>query len=112
MRSIIQRIATGPELSKDISREEVRASMRFILEGKVDPVQTGIYLIALRMKRETDDEDCGILEATRTVTAPVDKIIDLADPYDGFNLAQMSAPPPSTLSSSTPEYDWSASSYC
>ncbi len=24
-------------------------------------------------------------------------IIDLADPYDGFNLAQMSAPPPSTV---------------
>jgi len=89
MRSIIQRIATGPELSKDISREEARAGMRCILDGKVDPVQAGIFLIALRMKRETDDENRGILEAirevTRTVTVPVDEIIDLADPYDGFN---------------------------
>ncbi len=89
MRSIIQRIATGPELSKDISREEARAAMRLILEGKVDPVQAGVFLIALRMKRETDDENRGILEAirdvTHTVTAPVEELVDLADPYDGFN---------------------------
>jgi anthranilate phosphoribosyltransferase len=89
MRSIIQRIATGPELSKDISQKEARAGMRFILEGKIDPVQAGIFLIALRMKRETDDEVRGVLEAIRevtlTVTAPVEEVIDLADPYDGFN---------------------------
>ena len=87
MRSIIKRIATGPELSKDISREEARAGMRFILDGEVDPVQAGIFLIALRMKRETDDENRGVLdairEATHTVTAPVDEVVDIADPYDG-----------------------------
>ncbi len=96
MRSIIQRIATGPELSKDISREEARAGMRSILEGQVDPVQAGIFLIALRMKRETDDENRGILEAirevTRTVTAPVDEIMDLADPYDGSTRMLPSSP--------------------
>ncbi|MGH8579379.1 MAG: anthranilate phosphoribosyltransferase [Gammaproteobacteria bacterium] len=96
MRSIIQRIATGPELSKGISREEAWAGMRFILERKVDPVQAGIFLIALRMKRETDDENQGILEAIRevahTVTAPVDEVIDLADPYDGFNRMLPSSP--------------------
>ena len=72
MRSILQRIATGPELSKDISREEACAGMRLILDGKVDPVQAGVFLIALRMKRETDDENRGlldaILEATREAT--------------------------------------------
>ncbi|MGH8581656.1 MAG: anthranilate phosphoribosyltransferase [Gammaproteobacteria bacterium] len=89
MRSILQRIATGPELSKDISREEARAGMRCILDGQVDPVQAGVFLIALRMKRETDDESLGVLDAirevTRTVIAPVDEVIDIADPYDGFN---------------------------
>jgi anthranilate phosphoribosyltransferase len=89
MRSILQRIATGPELSKDISREAARAGMRFILEGQVDPVQAGIFFIALRMKRETDDENLGVLDAirdvTRTVTAPVEEVIDIADPHDGFN---------------------------
>ena len=88
MRSIIQRIATGPKLSKNLTLEEARTGMRLILEGKVEPVQAGIFLIALRMKRETDDENKGILEAlrdvTRTVAAPVDTLVDIADPYDGF----------------------------
>ncbi len=89
VRAVIQRIATGPELSKDISREEARATMRFILEGRVDPVQAAIFFIALRMKRETDDENIGVLEAlieaTTHVTAEVDEVVDLVDPYDGYN---------------------------
>jgi anthranilate phosphoribosyltransferase len=96
MRSIIKRIATGPELSKDISREEARLGMRFVLEGAVDPVQAGVFLIALRMKRETDDENAGILEAlleaTQRVTAPVDSVVDLADPYDGFTRTLPASP--------------------
>ncbi len=88
MRSIIQRIATGPELSKDISLEEARLGMRLILEKRVDPVQSAIYLIALRMKRETDDENLGVLDAIREMsiitTASVDEVVDIADPYDGY----------------------------
>lgn len=96
MRSIIQRVATGPELSKDISREEAAAAMRLILERKADPVQAGIFLIALRMKRETDDENLGILDALQAATdyvvAPVDEIVDIADPYDGYNRTLPAAP--------------------
>ena len=88
MHSILKRIATGPELSKDISREEACAGMRAVLDGQVDAVQAGIFLIALRMKRETDEENRGILEAireaTHRATASVDEVIDIADPYDGF----------------------------
>ena len=89
MRSIIQRIATGPELSKDLTRDETRRGMRLVLDGEVDPVRAAVFLIALRMKRETDDENLGILDAvletTATVTAPVDEVVDLSDPYNGFN---------------------------
>jgi anthranilate phosphoribosyltransferase len=89
MRSIIQRIATGPELSRDISREEARLGMRFVLDGAVDPVQAGVFLIALRMKRETDEENLGILEAlldaSHSLIAEADEVADIADPYDGFN---------------------------
>lgn len=96
MRSIIQRIATGPELSKDISLEEARAGMRAILDGAVDPVQAGLFLIALRMKRETDDEMKGVLDAIREVTghvvAAVDEVVDIADPYDGYNRCLPAAP--------------------
>ena len=67
MRSIIQRIATGPHMSKDITTEEARAGMRAILEGDIDEVQAALFLIALRMKRETDDENIGVLDGIRDV---------------------------------------------
>ena len=96
MHSIIQRIATGPELSKDISLEEAKIGMRAILEDAVDPVQAGIFFIALRMKRETNDEFKGILDAildaTQRVTATVDEVVDIADPYDGYNRCLPAAP--------------------
>ena len=88
MRSYIQRVATGPEYSKDISFEEARDAMRHILNGTADPVQAGIFLIALRMKRETLDENGGslqaIIDASDIVTADVDHVVDIADPYDGY----------------------------
>lgn len=96
MRSIIQRIATGPELSKDISQEEAHIGARAILDGRIDPVQAGIFFIALRMKRETPEENRGVLdairEATLGVTADVDEVIDIADPYDGYNRTLPSSP--------------------
>jgi anthranilate phosphoribosyltransferase len=62
--------------------------MQIILEGRIHPVQTAVFLIALRMKRETDDENRGILDAirqtTRFATARVDELVEIADPYDGF----------------------------
>ncbi|UCB54532.1 MAG: anthranilate phosphoribosyltransferase, partial [Thiotrichales bacterium] len=96
MRSIIQRIATGPEMSKDISQAEARAGMRAVLDNEIDPVQAAIFLIALRMKRETDEENRGILDAIRDistcVTAPVDEVLDLSDPYNGYNRSLPAAP--------------------
>lgn len=96
MRSYLQRIATGPELSKSISLEECRHGMRLILDGEADPVQAGIFLIALRMKRESDDETRGMLEAIREATlrveARVDDVLDLADPYDGYNRTLPASP--------------------
>jgi len=96
MHSILKRIATGPELSKDISREEARAGMRLVLDARVDPVQAGVFLIALRMKRETDEENLGMLEAIRDATlratAPVDEVLDIGDPYDGYNRTLPAAP--------------------
>lgn len=96
MRSIIQRVATGPSLSKDIALEESRAGMNAVLDGQVDPVQAAIFLIALRMKRETDDEVRGILDAMRDhtdhVVADVDEVVDIGDPYDGYNRCLPASP--------------------
>jgi anthranilate phosphoribosyltransferase len=96
MHSIIQRVATGPELSKDISQDEARAGMRAILDGHIDPVQAAIYLIGLRMKRETPDENRGVLDGiidrTERITADVDELVDIGDPYDGYNRTLPASP--------------------
>lgn len=88
MRDVLQKIATGPTLSKDLTRQEAYDAMRFILEGAADPVQAGIFLIALRMKRETDEELAGVLDAINQgiekTPVAVDQLVTLVDPYDGF----------------------------
>jgi anthranilate phosphoribosyltransferase len=96
MRSIIQRIATGPDMSKDISREEARAGIKAIMNGDVDSVQAAVFLIAMRMKRETDEENIGILDGIRdmcrSTTADVDEVLDMSDPYNGYNRTLPAAP--------------------
>ena len=96
MRECIQKVATGPEYSKDLSLDEARAAMGVILSGQADPVQTAILLIALRMKRETDEENRGVLraiiEAADIATAPVDEVVDVADPYDGYTRGLPASP--------------------
>ena len=89
MHSIIQRIATGPELSKSISLEESKQAMEAILNNEIDEVQSAIFLIAMRMKRETMDENIGILMAliglTNQEQSSVESLVDLGDPYSGYN---------------------------
>lgn len=96
LRSCIQKVATGPEYSKDLSLDEAQTAMRTILAGGADPVQTSILLIAMRMKRETDEENRGVLraiiDASTTVTAPVDEVVDVADPYDGYSRGLPASP--------------------
>ncbi len=96
LRSCIQKVATGPEYSKNLSYDEAKSAMELILSGRADPVQTAVLLIALRMKRETDDENRGVLqaivEATHTATAPVDELLDVADPYDGYTRGLPASP--------------------
>lgn len=88
MRGVLQRIATGPTLSKDLPAEDARRAMRLVLEKKADEVQAGIFLIALRMKRETDEELTGILDAIHEGITPqsvrVAQLLTLVDPYDGY----------------------------
>lgn len=88
MRSYLQQVATGPELSKSLSRAAARDAMTMIIEGQVDPVQAGIYLIAMRMKRETDEENLGALDALLGAVdghrVDCDVLVDIADPFNGY----------------------------
>lgn len=85
----IKKVATGPHLSKDLSSDEARDAMEEILSGKADPVQAAIFFISLRIKIETHEENLGILQAlqncTDQVTANVEQLLTLNDPFNGFN---------------------------
>ena len=84
----IQKVATGPGYSKSLSQEDARDALATILDDSADPVRAGLFLIALRMKRESMDENKGFLEAlintTNRVTAEVDSVIDISEPYNGY----------------------------
>lgn len=84
----IQKVATGPEYSKNLDFDAAYEAMTYILSGEADPVQTSIFFIALRMKRESDEENRGILQAImdchEIIECDIDHLIDLSDPYDGY----------------------------
>ena len=88
MAGYLARIATGPELSKDLLFDEAKDGMELILRGEVDAVQSAVFLIALRMKRESHDELSGALAALRgqsdRAVAAVDDLVDMAEPYNGY----------------------------
>ena len=88
LHTCIQKVATGPEYSKDISFDDARLAMQHILSGDADPVRTAIFLIALRMKRETADENAGVLQAMMDASIRVqcdtEELVDIADPYNGM----------------------------
>ena len=88
MREAIQNIAVGPDRGRDISRELSSQVMRGVLEGEVDEVQAAVFLIALRMKRESIEEFVGLFDALNQsivpVTAGVDDLVLLADPFNGY----------------------------
>ena len=52
MRSYIQRVATGPELSKSLSQPEARTGMRHILEKSADPVHAAVRSLTDDLKGE------------------------------------------------------------
>jgi len=85
----IKKVATGEEYSRDISREDAREAMTWILSGNADPIQTAVFLIALRMKRETPEENLGLQDAIRDSMTPVsvdvEDLCTLSDPYYCFS---------------------------
>ena len=81
-------MAVGPKASQDLSREEVKQAVSDMMAGSVEPVTAAVFLLGLRLKRETQAENEGVLDGlqrhTRTWKAPIPRILDVADPYDGF----------------------------
>ena len=70
--------------------------MLLVLIGLADPVQAAVFLIGLRLKRETEDENKGVLQAildrTKIIEAEVDELVDIIDPYNGYARSLTSSP--------------------
>lgn len=85
----IKKVATGPHLSKDLTSTEACDAMEEVLSGNADLVQAAIFLIALRIKRETNDENFGIYQALQSNTeqrvADVEQLLVMSEPFNGFN---------------------------
>ena len=88
LRSVIQRVAVGPDRGRDITRLEAKQVMDAILRDEVDPVQVAVFFIALRMKRESLDEFSGLFDSMQSnitqITVNVPELTCLADPFDGY----------------------------
>ena len=89
MKSYLQKIATGPKMSKDLTEVEAEDALSLILKGEVSKVRSAIFLIAARMKLETLEENVGYWRAMdkTTIRHPIQlaQLLQIADPFDGFN---------------------------
>ena len=68
MKSYLEKIATGPKMSKDLTAAEAEDALTLILEEKVSKVRSAVFLIAARMKLETLEENIGYWRAMDKTT--------------------------------------------
>lgn len=65
--------------SQDLTGEEMRASLRIIMEGDATPSQIGAFLMGLRVKGETVGEIAAAVSILREKMLPVDAPSDAMD---------------------------------
>jgi anthranilate phosphoribosyltransferase len=89
MRDFLKDVAVGPKGSRSLNTDEAFEAMALCLSREASDIQIGTFLIAERLKRETQDENTGFLralvEASHVKTVSSSHVVSLADPYDGFN---------------------------
>jgi anthranilate phosphoribosyltransferase len=79
--------AKGARGAKDMSREEAREALTFLMSSEAHPAQVGAFLTAMRFKGARVDEMKGFLdamEAHATLISPkVEGLLNCNGPYDG-----------------------------
>ena len=61
----VRTLGRGRRGARSLEREEARTALGMILDGEVDPLQTGAFLMLLRVKEETAEEIAGFVQAAR-----------------------------------------------
>ncbi len=76
--AFLRSLGRGPTLSRPLTEAEAQAAMEAILEGTVEPMQLGAFLLVLRYRTETAAELAGFVRAARARIAAVpDLAVDL-----------------------------------
>jgi anthranilate phosphoribosyltransferase len=79
--------AKGPRGARDMSREEARETLFFLMSDEAHPAQVGAFLTAMRFKGARVEEMKGFLDAmegSATLIQPrVDGLLNCNGPYDG-----------------------------
>lgn len=70
-------LGKGKRGARGLSREEARAAMTLLLEGKVEDTQLGAFLMLLRHKEESAEELAGFTEALRAQLQAPQIAVDL-----------------------------------
>ena len=63
----VRTLGRGKRARRSLTREEAREAMQAILDGQVEDIQLGAFLMLLRVKEETPEELAGFLDACRPV---------------------------------------------
>lgn len=88
LREAIQKVAVGPDRGRDISQADAQLICEAMLSGQLDELQVAVFLIALRMKRESLEElrglFAGLLSHSQTRQVEIEELFCLADPFDGY----------------------------
>jgi anthranilate phosphoribosyltransferase len=91
-RSVIKAVGTGPRGSRALTFDEARGATASLLAGEISPVQTGAFLVAMRIKGETPPELAGIVQALRDAARSIAPtrpsagrpVVACAGAYDGM----------------------------
>jgi anthranilate phosphoribosyltransferase len=74
----LRTIGRGATLGRPLDEAEAAAAMAMILDGAVEPVQLGAFLLVLRYRTETPSELAGFVRAVRALIAQDDGLaVDL-----------------------------------
>lgn len=88
MRAYLEKIATGPRMSKDLSEQEAEDGLSLVLDHAVSEARAAVFLIASRMKIESLAETRGFSRALDKDTlkreVKLDRLLQIADAFDGF----------------------------
>jgi anthranilate phosphoribosyltransferase len=63
--AILRTVGRGPTLSRPLTEGEAEAAMGMVLDGAVEPLQLGAFLLLLRYRGETAEELAGFVRAAR-----------------------------------------------